>query len=68
MNPSRYPGAMFVEESGTPGSPAIVLLHGAGQSGREWREEAVPAPHRALRPPRRMARARAAGGRSPLVS
>lgn len=31
------PGGMYVEESGTPGSPAIVFIHGAGQSGREWR-------------------------------
>ena len=37
MNPSQDPGGMYVEESGTPGSPAIVFLHGAGQSGREWR-------------------------------
>jgi pimeloyl-ACP methyl ester carboxylesterase len=29
---------MYVHESGTPGSPAIVFLHGVGQSGREWRE------------------------------
>ena len=28
---------MYVEESGAPGSPAIVFIHGAGQSGREWR-------------------------------
>jgi pimeloyl-ACP methyl ester carboxylesterase len=28
---------MYVEESGTPGSPAIVFLHGGGQSGRIWR-------------------------------
>jgi pimeloyl-ACP methyl ester carboxylesterase len=28
---------MYVEESGTPGSPAIVFIHGGGQSGREWR-------------------------------
>jgi len=31
------PGGMYVHESGTPGSPAIVFIHGAGQSGREWR-------------------------------
>ena len=37
MNPSKNPGGMYVEESGTPGSPAIVFIHGAGQSGREWR-------------------------------
>jgi pimeloyl-ACP methyl ester carboxylesterase len=30
-------GEMYVHESGTPGSPAIVFIHGAGQSGREWR-------------------------------
>jgi pimeloyl-ACP methyl ester carboxylesterase len=29
---------MFVHEAGTPGSPAIVFLHGAGASGRMWRE------------------------------
>ena len=38
MSDSQYPGSMYVEESGTPGSPAIVFIHGAGQSGREWRE------------------------------
>jgi pimeloyl-ACP methyl ester carboxylesterase len=37
MDPSRYPGGMYVEESGTPGSPAIVFIHGVGQSCREWR-------------------------------
>ena len=37
MDPSRDPGRMYVEESGTPGAPAIVFIHGAGQSGREWR-------------------------------
>ena len=35
---TRGPGGMYVEETGTPGSPAIVFIHGAGQSGREWRE------------------------------
>ena len=35
---TRGPGGMHVEESGTPGSPAIVFIHGAGQSGREWRQ------------------------------
>jgi pimeloyl-ACP methyl ester carboxylesterase len=29
---------IHVEESGTPGSPAVVFLHGAGASGRMWRE------------------------------
>lgn len=29
---------MYVHESGTPGSPAVVFLHGAGGSGRMWRE------------------------------
>jgi pimeloyl-ACP methyl ester carboxylesterase len=29
---------MYVHESGTPGSPAIVFVHGMGQSGRIWRE------------------------------
>jgi pimeloyl-ACP methyl ester carboxylesterase len=28
---------MYVHESGTPGSPAIVFVHGMGQSGRIWR-------------------------------
>ena len=37
MNPSKIPGGMYVEESGTPGAPAIVFIHGLGQSGREWR-------------------------------
>ena len=36
--PGQGLGGMHVEESGTPGSPAIVLIHGAGQSGREWRD------------------------------
>lgn len=27
---------IHVEESGTPGSPAVVFLHGAGASGRMW--------------------------------
>ena len=35
--PERGPGGMYVHESGTPGSPAIVFIHGLGQSGREWR-------------------------------
>jgi len=35
---ARGPGGMYVHESGTPGSPAIVFLHGVGQSGRIWRE------------------------------
>jgi pimeloyl-ACP methyl ester carboxylesterase len=29
---------MYLHESGTPGSPAVVFLHGAGASGRMWRE------------------------------
>ena len=37
MNPSKTPGGMYVHESGTPGSPAIVFIHGLGQNGREWR-------------------------------
>jgi pimeloyl-ACP methyl ester carboxylesterase len=37
MNPSKVSGDMDVEESGTPDSPAIVFIHGAGQSSREWR-------------------------------
>jgi len=35
---ARGPGGMYVRESGTPGSPAIVFLHGDGQSGWNWRE------------------------------
>jgi pimeloyl-ACP methyl ester carboxylesterase len=30
--------AMHVHESGTPGAPAVVFLHGAGASGRMWRD------------------------------
>ena len=37
MTASRRPGGMYVRESGSPGSQAIVFIHGAGQSGREWR-------------------------------
>lgn len=37
MTASRAPGGMFVAESGSPGAPAILFIHGAGQSGREWR-------------------------------
>jgi len=29
--------SMYVHETGTPGSPAIVFLHGAGASGLMWR-------------------------------
>jgi pimeloyl-ACP methyl ester carboxylesterase len=29
---------MYVHESGDPGSPAVVFLHGTGASGRMWRE------------------------------
>jgi pimeloyl-ACP methyl ester carboxylesterase len=29
---------MHVDEAGTPGTPAVVFLHGAGASGRMWRE------------------------------
>lgn len=38
MSDPKYPGGMHVEESGTPSSPAIVFIHGAGQSGRVWRQ------------------------------
>ena len=38
VNPSKHSGGMYVEETGTPGSPAIVFIHGGGQSGREWHE------------------------------
>ncbi len=34
---SKDPGGMVVHESGSPGAPAIVFIHGLGQSGREWR-------------------------------
>jgi pimeloyl-ACP methyl ester carboxylesterase len=34
---AMHPG-IHVEESGTPGTPAVVFLHGAGASGRMWRE------------------------------
>ncbi|HEY5629416.1 MAG TPA: alpha/beta fold hydrolase [Candidatus Limnocylindrales bacterium] len=37
MNSSADPGGMHVQESGSPDSPAILLIHGAGQSSREWR-------------------------------
>ncbi len=33
--PERWPGGLYVHESGTPDSPAIVFIHGLGQSGRE---------------------------------
>jgi pimeloyl-ACP methyl ester carboxylesterase len=36
MGVSISPGGMVIDESGTPGSQAIVFIHGAGQSGREW--------------------------------
>lgn len=29
-------GSLYVRESGSPGSPAIVFLHGVGLSGRMW--------------------------------
>jgi pimeloyl-ACP methyl ester carboxylesterase len=29
---------MYVHEAGTPGAPAVVFLHGAGASGRMWRD------------------------------
>jgi pimeloyl-ACP methyl ester carboxylesterase len=29
---------MYVHETGTPGAPAVVFLHGAGASGLMWRE------------------------------
>jgi hypothetical protein len=32
---AMHPG-IHVEESGTPGSPAVVFLHDAGASGRRW--------------------------------
>lgn len=31
---------MYVHESGAPGAPAVVFLHGAGASGRMWRHHA----------------------------
>jgi pimeloyl-ACP methyl ester carboxylesterase len=36
MTSSRDPADMYVRESGSPGSPAILFIHGAGQSSREW--------------------------------
>ena len=36
--PERGQGGMYVEESGSPGAPAIVFIHGAGQSHRIWGE------------------------------
>ena len=44
MSDLQYPGGMNVEESGTPGSPAIVFIHGAGQSSREWRQHMTRLP------------------------
>lgn len=44
MSDPKYPGGMHVEESGAPGSPAIVFIHGAGQSGREWYEHMARLP------------------------
>ena len=42
---ARPQGGMHVHESGTPGSPAIVFIHGVGQSGRSgastWRGSAA---------------------------
>ena len=32
---------MYVHESGAPGSPAVVFLHGAGASGWMWRNHAA---------------------------
>jgi len=29
---------MHIHEAGTPGAPAVVLLHGAGASGLMWRD------------------------------
>jgi pimeloyl-ACP methyl ester carboxylesterase len=38
MDTPRDSGGMHVEQSGIPGAPAILFLHGVGQSSREWRE------------------------------
>ncbi|MEX1294717.1 MAG: alpha/beta fold hydrolase [Candidatus Limnocylindrales bacterium] len=38
MSDRQYRGGVHVEESGVPGSPAIVFIHGAGQSSRVWRQ------------------------------
>jgi pimeloyl-ACP methyl ester carboxylesterase len=35
----RLPAGWYVHESGALGSPAVVFLHGAGVSGRMWREQ-----------------------------
>lgn len=32
-------GMLYVHESGSPAAPAIVFLHGAGLSGREWQPQ-----------------------------
>lgn len=32
----RQSGRLYVHQSGTPGSPAIVFLHGVGNSGGMW--------------------------------
>ena len=31
-------GEVFIHESGTPGSPAVVFVHGGGPSGPMWRD------------------------------
>jgi pimeloyl-ACP methyl ester carboxylesterase len=36
MSHPKYLGGMYVEESGTPGPPTILFIHGMGQSGRIW--------------------------------
>jgi pimeloyl-ACP methyl ester carboxylesterase len=38
MSELPSPDGLYVEESGIPGSPAIVFIHGAGQSSRAWRQ------------------------------
>jgi pimeloyl-ACP methyl ester carboxylesterase len=37
MSTSNSVGGVYVEVSGIPGTPAIVFVHGMGQSGRIWR-------------------------------
>ena len=36
MSDLQSPGSMYVAESGMAGSPAILFIHGMGQSGRIW--------------------------------
>ena len=33
---TRGTGEVYIRESGSPGSPAILFIHGGGPSGRMW--------------------------------